>query len=463
MKRDTFLRATAGSMAVAALPRLSASALAVDVVNVTLLSAPRAGGLAFNGTIPGPLLRVVHGQRIRVRYVSGVNVPTSIHWHGMLVPNAMDGVAGVTQRSVRRGETFVYEFTPGPPGTRWYHDHAFGFASARGLFGMFVVDDPREEPADREYALVFHDVPDWRSFGAALRGVSSTPMIEPMGAPAMRSNARMGDEVAYAAYCINGASYPHSPKYPVRVGERVRLRILNASPTRTHYVALAGQELLVTHVDGNALEQPVVVNALRVGTGERYDVSVTFRMPGAFLLQGISSDSSEMRQQAVLFYTEGMEDAPAHAAPAMLDGLRVATYETIAGVVAETLTQTEPAAREFVLGGGGWGNPRWTIDDRIWPHTPKLVVRKGDRITVRFRNAGDMEHPMHLHGHLFELTEVNGTRLMRPLRKDGALVGPRSTATWRFVADAPPGRWMLHCHNEIHMNGGMMTEIVYRG
>jgi FtsP/CotA-like multicopper oxidase with cupredoxin domain len=330
------------------------------------------------------------------------------------------------------------------------------------LFGAFIVDDSSEEPADRDYALVFHDIPDWRSFDAALHGVSGASMTGPMGASHdMDSPPNMGDEVAYVAHRINGASYPHSAKYPVRVRERVRLRIVNASPTQTRYVALAGHELLVTHADGNRLEQPVAADVLRVASGERYDAMVEFRNPGAFLLQGLSSDPREMQQQAVRFYTAGMENAPPQSAPAMLDGLRLATYETLGGIVAEAVTETEPA-RELVLGGGGWDNPRWTIDDRVWPHTPKLVVRKGEHVTVRFRNAGDMEHPMHLHGHIFELTHVNGTKLARPLRKDGALIAPKGSATWRFVADAQPGRWMLHCHNDVHMDGGMMTEVVYR-
>lgn len=462
MRRRTFVHATAGTIAIAALPALSRRAMGEDIVNVTLRSAPRAGGLAFNGTIPGPLLRVVHGQRIRLRYVSGVDVPTSIHWHGMLLPNAMDGVAGVTQSPVRRGETFVYEFAPGPPGTRWYHDHAFRFAAVRGLFGAFIVDDPSEASADRDYALVFHDVPDWRSFDAALHGVSGASMSDPMGASHdMEPPPKMGDDVAYVAHRINGASYPHGAKYPVRVGERVRLRIVNASPTQTRYVALAGHELVVTHADGNMLERPVAADALRVAAGERYDAMVDFSKEGAFLLQAISSDAREMQQQAVLFYTAEMQNATPQSASPMLEGLRVATYEKLGGVVAEAATENDPV-REFVLGGGGWDNPRWTIDDRVWPHTPKLAVRQGEQVTVRFRNAGDMEHPMHLHGHLFDVTHVNGTKLARPLRKDGALISPKGSATWRFVANAQPGRWMLHCHNDVHMDGGMMTEIVYR-
>jgi FtsP/CotA-like multicopper oxidase with cupredoxin domain len=473
MKRRSFLRAGAGMLAVASIPRLTRRALASDVVDVALRSAPLRfapggssdfSGLAYNGTIPGPLLRVVHGQRVRVRYVSDVNVPTSIHWHGMLLPNGMDGAAGITQPAVRRGGSFLYEFAPGPPGTRWYHDHAFGLASARGLFGMFVVEDPNDERADREFALVFHDVPRWSSMEAAIRGVSAVPMSDPMGSGQnmQMMPARMGDEVAYAAHCINGATYPYGKRLAMRLGDRVRLRLLNTSPTQTRYVRLAGHELVVTHADGNPLAQPATVDVLRVGEGERYDAFFEVRKAGAFLLQGISSDPLES-QQAVVLYTEGMANAPAQTEPQSLDGLRVFSYEGAGGVAAQTKPAMEAhPTYDLALGGGGWRSSRWTIEGEVWPNTPKLRVRAGEVVTVRFRNTSDMDHPMHLHGHLFMLTEVNGMQLLRPLAKDGSIVSANGTATWRFTADASPGRWLLHCHNEIHMNDGMMTEVIYR-
>jgi FtsP/CotA-like multicopper oxidase with cupredoxin domain len=472
VNRRDFFRAGAGTLAVASIPRLTPRALASDVVDVTLRSSPvgfspapslHFSGLAYNGTIPGPLLRVVQGQRIRVRYVSGVNVPTSIHWHGMLLPNDMDGAAGITQPAVRRGGSFLYDFAPGPPGTRWYHDHAFSLASARGLFGMFVVEDPNDEPADREFALVFHDVPKWSSVEAAMRGRSAAPMSDPMGSgqSMQMMPAQMGDEVAYAAHCINGAAYPYGKKLAVGLGDRVRLRMLNTSPTQTRYVRLAGHELVVTHADGNPLARAATVDVLRIGPGERYDAFFEVRKAGAFLLQGISNDPLAS-QQAVALYTEGMENAPAQAEPQTVEGLTVLTYEVAGGAG----VQTKPAlgvrpTYDLTLGGGGWGSSRWTIGGKIWPDTPKLRVRRGEVVTVRFRNTSDMDHPMHLHGHTFMLMEVNEMPLLRPLAKDGSLVSANGSATWRFTADSSPGRWLLHCHNEIHMNDGMMTEVVY--
>ncbi|HEY2473301.1 MAG TPA: multicopper oxidase family protein [Candidatus Cybelea sp.] len=476
MRRLSFLSVAGGALAAASLPRLSERALALDSLDVVIKSAPapssliRAGRgtqpyeqlLAFNGSIPGPLLRVVHGQRIRVSYASLVDVPTSIHWHGMILPNDMDGVAGLTQPAIRKGETYVYSFTPGPPGTRWYHDHGFGFAFSRGLFGMFVVEDPNDEPADREFALIFHETPRPGAIEAARRGVSTAAMNEPMGSGEMQqpSSGAMGDEVAYAAYLVNGAAFPYGQRLAVAVGDRVRLRLLNASATATRYIALTGHELAVTHADGNPLARPVTVDVLRLGAGERYDALAQIRVPGAFLIQAVSSDPLQAAQ-AVLIYTEGMENAPPQPAATMLDGLRVFSYELAGGAPSAQTGAASAPLYDFTLDGGGFGKGRWTIDGKVWPKTPKLHVRRDQLVTVRFRNTSDMDHPMHLHGHVFSLTDINGKPLQRPLAKDVVLVPAGGSTTLSFLADSPPGRWLLHCHNEVHMIDGMMMEIVY--
>jgi multicopper oxidase len=480
--RRAFLIGVGGAMTMAALSRRPDRVLAQELVEFNLTSAPmtfepspgtRFAGLAYNGSIPGPLLRVTYGQRVRVRYRSSVETPTSVHWHGMILPNDMDGVANVSQPPAPSGGEFVYEFAPNPPGTRWYHDHAFQMGAARGLFGMFIVDDPAEEPGDKEFALVFHDVPQWSTVEAAERGISTVAMTAVPGSPetmemmasmrAMqrmqpRPAMRMGDEVKYVARCINGATYPRTPRFAVRVGDRVRLRLLNASPTRTHYVRLAEHRLTVTHSDGNRLARTVEVDALRLGVAERYDADFEVSRSGAFLLQTLMGPGLE---QAAVFYTEGMEHAPPVCSPQTLAGVDYFTYEKAGG--ATNAASVGPATRyDLTLGGGAWDSSRWTIDGKIWPNTPKIRVRRGELVAVHFKNTTDMEHPMHLHGHAFSLVETGGTWFARPLVKDVSLVPANGgTATWQFSADSPAGRWLLHCHNDVHMTDGMMTEIVY--
>lgn len=457
-------------MVAAALPQLSQRALANDVLDYTLTSTPLKfspvpgvdfAGLAYNGTIPGPVLRIAHGQRLRAKFVNNSGERATIHWHGMILPNKMDGVEGVTQAAVPDRESFLYEFTPDPPGTRWYHDHISDGVS-RGLFGLIIVEDPKDEPADKEFALVFHDVPKLNTIQAAMMGTSGAPMVDPIGSPEMlqmQPDDKMGDEVAYVAHCINGASYPDTQKLAVKIGDRVRLRVLNANPTQTRYVRLAGHRLTVTHSDGNRLEKPLEVDALRIGVAERYDAYFEVTKPGAFLLQGLSSDPLAY-QQAAIVYTEGMENASPLSSPQTLEGVDYFTYEKACGIAAGAVT---PAQHNYVIDGGAYGSNKWTLNGKTYPNTQKIYVRSGDVVSVHFKNKTDMDHPMHLHGHVFNLTAVDGKRLARPLAKDTTLVRANGgTATWVFKADSPAGRWLLHCHNEIHMMDGLMTEVVYR-
>ena len=475
MRRSAFLRlGAAGAMTAVALPRLSARARAAETVDYTLTAAPKVftpapgiafAGMAFNDSIPGPLLRVTHGQRVRVKFVNHTGTPATVHWHGMVIPNDMDGVPGVTQAAVPDRESFLYEFAPNPAGTRWYHDHV-GDGTARGLFGMFIVDDPHEEPADAEFALVFHDVPNLATLTAAMQGTSTAPMANPIGSPEMtemRPGDKMGDEVLYTAHCINGASYPQTKPLAVKVGQRVRLRLLNANPTQTNYIRLAGHRLTVTHADGNPLAQPIEVDAIRIGVAERYDAWFEVTKPGAWLLQGLSS-APNAYEQAVVVSTEGMENATPVGVSESLEGVDYLTYEKAGGIAAVPFVVPSGAVTQaYTLDGGAWGSDRWTMNGKTYPHTQRIAVRSGDNVVVRFKNISDMDHPMHLHGHVFQLVELNGTTFARPLPKDTALIPAYTgTMTWAFKADSPPGRWVLHCHNEVHMMDGMMTEVDYR-
>ncbi len=471
MQRREFLAAGTGAMTAVLLPQLSRRALASETAEYTLTAgavpfSPLPGmnfsGLGFNGTIPGPLLRVVHGQRLRATFINQTGQGSTIHWHGMILPNKMDGSEGVTQAAVKPGGSFVYEFSPDPPGTRWYHDHVSN-GLLRGLFGMIIVEDPRDMRPDAEFALVFHDVPKMPTVDAAMHGISTAPMLDPLNSPELNDmppGDRMGDEVAFSAHCINGASYPNAKKLAVKVGQHVRLRILNANPTQTRYVRLAGHRLTVTHSDGNPLPRPVEVDALRVGVAERYDAWFEVSGPGSWLLQGLSSDPLAYEQAAVV-YTPGMENAPPLSSPQSLEGVDYFTYVKAAGTTG-AMPPRGAKHYDFVLDDGKYGSSRWTINGRTYPNTPRIDVRRNDLVTVRFTNKTDMDHPMHLHGHVFDVTEVDGTALARPLPKDTSLVrANEGTLSWRFRADSPPGRWLLHCHNAIHMMDGMMTEVVY--
>lgn len=470
MRRGGFI---AGSMAAFALAPLSERALAQDEVRYELTAAPlrytpapgvTVNAVVYNGSIPGPVLRVRSGQRMRVHYTNRSPIETTVHWHGMILPNAMDGAAGVTQPPVMPGGTFEYAYTPGPTGTRWYHDHAKDLGAMRGLFGMIVVEDPNDPPADVECALVFHDVPQWSSVMAAMRGVSDAPMIDPMGSQEMadmKPGDRMGDEVRYLAHCINGATYPNVKPLVVKVGDRVRLRILNASGTQTRYVRLAGHRLRVTHADGNPVPQPMEFDVLRIGVAERYDAWFEVRKSGAWLLQGLSSDPFAYQQAMVVATPDALHASPL-SSPQSVEDLDVLSYEKLGGGFTGPFASNVATRTSYVLGGGAYASNRWTMNGKTWPNVPPILVRRGEKLLVHFKDTTDMDHPMHLHGHTFALVAIDGKALRNPLPKDVTLVGANGgTLTWLVTANGYPGRWLLHCHNDIHMMDGMMTELRY--
>ncbi|MDP9110566.1 MAG: multicopper oxidase family protein [Candidatus Eremiobacteraeota bacterium] len=473
MRRKVFIAASATAMASFALPRLPEASAARATVEATLIATPLRfhpapgqtfNALSYNGMLPGPLIRVVRGQRLKTTFINRSGAPSTVHWHGFLLPNAMDGAAGITQPSVENGGTFTYDFEAKNPGTRWYHDHDANLGLQRGLYGMAIVEDPSDERADMEFALVFHDIPRLESIDPAMRGVSKAPMVDPAGSPELREmtpDDMMGDEVAYSAHCINGRTYPQTTPLAVKVGQRVRLRILNANATQTRYVRLGEHRLTVTHADGNRLIKPMTVDALRIGVAERYDAWFEVKKPGAWLLQGISADPNAY-QQAVVVHTEGMERATPLASSSSLEGVDYFTYERAGGPAHRAPLRDATTFRDFVLGGGEYGSNKWTIDGKTYPEVDKISVRHGDSVMIRFTNKTDMDHPMHLHGHTFDIVAVDDRALARPLAKDVSLVRANGgTLTWRFAATSPPGRWLLHCHNDIHMMDGMMTEVVY--
>lgn len=495
MERRDFLKLLTGGCATAmsaqVLSPLTARAADSETVDLTLTARPfqfipcpgvTFQGLAFNGQEPGPLLRMRHGQRLRARFVNQTGTISTIHWHGMILPNEMDGVPDVTQKPVPNGGTFLYDFKPNPPGFHWYHSHVSP-QIALGLIGAFIVESPRDEQADVEVVLVLHDVPDMNSFRKALAGVSEAPMIAPEGAPELASMGHMqdgqmagamahgmahamGDEVAYLARCINGSAYPDTKPIVVKVGQRVRLRILNASPTLTHYVVLGGHRLRITHADGNLLPRAVEVDALRMGVAERYDAWFEVTRPGAWLLEAIAGDSLAIGQ-SVRIHTPGKEHAEPERPSESLKGLRYFTYQLAGDAVPSgpdlSLGRIDVRA-DFTLGHDMQDKSKWTINGKSWPNTPKILVHHGNRVLVHFRNPTNMDHPMHLHGHVFHLVEINGQRLSKPLPKDTTLVPANGgTSTWVFDATSAPGRWVLHCHNSVHLEDGMMTEVRYVG
>jgi FtsP/CotA-like multicopper oxidase with cupredoxin domain len=420
---------------------------------------------AYNGAVPGPEIRVREGETVRVIVHNELDQPTTIHWHGVPVPNRMDGVPDVTQEPVAAGASFTYEFPARPAGTYIYHSH-FGYQLDQGLHGALIVE-PRQSPGhDREFVLAMEDWAtldgggpaasragrvDRRGIGGMMGGMMRNRMGGMMG-----RSSRDGEPLRqpdYDVYAVNGQAGSAASPLKVRRGDKVRLRLLNPSSGTVFLLRLAGHTLTVTHADGRPVE-PVNCDVLQIGMGERYDVEFVADNPGVWHLLGRPIDSRRRAEPLRTIVYEGVASRTPSSESSK--ELRALNYEHLVALPEEDVPSVGGRVdRTFRmrLSGGMMGSALWTINRRRYPETEDLRIDRGERVRLEYSNMSMMPHPMHLHGQFFELA-VPG----RP-RKDTVLVPAHmGRMTVEFVADNP-GAWFHHCHNLYHHMAGMANVV----
>jgi FtsP/CotA-like multicopper oxidase with cupredoxin domain len=421
---------------------------------------------AYGDSVPGPALRANAGDVLRVTLSNQLAVDTSVHWHGIALRNDMDGVPGITQNPIAAGSDFSYDFTVPDPGTYFYHPHS-GVQLDRGLYGVLVVDDPAEPgDYDDEWIVVLDDwldgidtTPDAAleelrsSPGNAMGGMDHSNMggMHGMGGEGELQSPILGGagDISYPYYLINGrtTSAPHS--WAGRPGDRVRLRIVNAGSDTAFRIALGGHRMSVTHSDGFPVV-PVEADALMIGMGERFDVTVTLG-DGVFPL--VASAEGKSGQAMALVRTSPGAAPESGVWPSELSGKVLLGTDLVADESAR-LTQRPVARRHNVLLSGSMAPYRWTINCKTFPDADPLTVFSGERVRMRFTNMSMMFHPMHVHGHTFGLVQGGA-------RKDTVIVRPMQSIDVDLDADNP-GQWATHCHNIYHAESGMMTTLSYR-
>jgi multicopper oxidase len=434
--------------------------------------------IAYDGVVPGREVRVRAGEVLRARVTNRLSESTTIHWHGLALRNDMDGVPGLTQSPISSGASFTYEFVVPDPGTYWFHPH-FGLQLDAGLYAPLIVEDPAEPGRyDREVTIVLDD---WMSglgpspeetmrvlrdggmpMGGGMQMGAGTQMGGSGAMPMANSPQLGGDagDVSYPSFLLNGRRADTPQTIEVRRGERIRMRILNAGSDTAFRVALGGHRLTVTHTDGFPVE-PVTVDALLVGMSERYDVTVTVAGDGAFPLVGMAEGKNA---QAMAVLRSGSGAAPsASAHPAELDG-RLLQLSDLRADKAVSLNPKAPDRVHRVALGAAKEGYRWLINGRavdaeadVLKDARILEVREGQRVRLEFDNQTTMFHPMHLHGHTFQVVSPEG--VVGP-RKDSMIVRPNERISVDFDANNP-GQWLIHCHNLYHQNAGMHSVVSY--
>jgi FtsP/CotA-like multicopper oxidase with cupredoxin domain len=427
--------------------------LTAEAATLELKPGLKVQAWTFNGTSPGPELRATVGDVLRVRLRNRLPVGTTLHWHGIDVPNGEDGVAGVTQDAVLPGASAVYSFRLDQPGTYWYHSHQDSAVQLdRGLYGALVVLPRGAAGEALDRTLVYDEWP---------LGLEEFP--PPAQADfAMRS---------YVTTTVNGRTGSAVESIATTPGEEVRLRLVNAGYLG-HYVE-SPVPVIIAALDGHELAGgPETTDAIPLGPGERVDLLLTApARPFSLRLVGAFPPDREASQP----FASSAGDV-ALAEPGTHHLLDLLAYPGVAGDDPWPAGSTADKAFNMTLSeasGGGMGmgpmagmsgmdGVRYQIDGATYPATPVLRVAKGEMVEITFSNQGSQEHWMHLHGHFFRVLNGDGVRLPGRLVKDTVSVAPGHSVTIAFKADNP-GWWMIHCHQLLHAAGGMMALLAYDG
>ncbi|WP_312108132.1 multicopper oxidase family protein [Brevibacillus reuszeri] len=425
----------------------------------------------YNGTVPGPQLRVKQGETIKVILKNELTEPVTIHWHGLPVPNNMDGIPGITQNAVKPGDSFTYQFKVDVPGTYWYHSHQNGVVQVdKGLYGTLVVEPKEQQPVDKDFSLV---VDEWlkdesmagMSHGGDHAGMnmSNTSRGNNSSMDTLMSDAEMMP-LMYTIFSANGKTGAAIQPLLVKQGEKVRIRLVNAG-FLSHPLYLQGHEYKIVSTDGQPINNPPLVSGqlLNIAPGERYDIEFVANNPGSWLLEERSSNPGAASLAVPIVY-EGYESTKPKAVKGDMPIIDITKYGEAAK---SNFSLDDSYDIEYTMDLNtemSNGEMAFTINGKTYPDTPPLQVKKGDRVKVKLVNKSPKDlHPMHLHGHFFQVLSKNGQPVSgSPLVKDTLNLLPGEEFVVAFIADNP-GEWMFHCHDLGHAALGMMSEVKYEG
>lgn len=437
----------------------------------------------FNGSVPGPTIKLKQGEKVTIKLKNDLPKPVTIHWHGLPLPNSQDGIPGVTQNAVQPGKTYTYQFVANVPGTYWYHSHQDSVNQVdKGLYGALIVEGKHESKVDKDYTLVLDD---WISSGktmdemgnmSGMSGMNMSgnnknngSMSSNMGNMNMNSSnnsgMNMGDNMSmYDLYTINGKDGDSIQPLNVRKGDKVRIRLINAGYL-THSMHLHGHHFKVVSTDGNPINNPTALKdqLIRVAPGERYDIEFTADNPGNWYFESHDPVKAAQNMMAKIQYVGSNHSMDKRNDQSSLPFFDFTAYgEHKQGPF--TFNQQYDVHYTMDLNSGMNNKGMiYTINGKTFPNTEAIHVKKGDSVKITLRNLSQSDHPMHLHGHTFQVLSKNGQQISgSPIMKDTINVKPGEEYVIAFKANNP-GDWMFHCHDLHHAAAGMVTDVKYDG
>ncbi len=427
-------------LACAAFQALKAAGTAdyeLSIGPISLEIAPRTivKTTGYNGTAPGPLLRMKEGRPVTIEVTNATNEPEIVHWHGLHIPSNVDGAVEEGTPVIPPNSTARYTFTAAPSGTRWYHTHVMAMRNLKrgaytGQFG-FIYIEPKSDPGafDQEVFLALHE---WDPYF---------------------TNAQDAMDVMYKRCTVNSHCLGSGEPIRVKRSQRVMLRILNASATMHRRLALAGHSFTVVAMDGNPVATPKTVACLELGPAERIDAVVEMTNPGVWIL-GSTDDRARKDGLGIVVEYARQTGVAQWVAPS-----REKWDYTVFGRPANDVeAEKMPLVFEKKFAGSRWVD-KWAINGKSWPKNEPIRVKEGQRYRLVFDNRSDEDHPVHLHRHTFELRSIAGVATAGVF-KDVVVVPAKSIVEADFVADHP-GKTLFHCHQQMHMDYGFMSLIEY--
>ena len=508
--------------------------LTIDHLMMTI-DGRRSHGIGINGTVPAPLVRLRQGQNARLMVTNNLDEDSSIHWHGLILPFQMDGVPGISFPGIRPHSTFVYEFPVVQAGTYWYHSHS-GLQEQMGHYGPIVIDPAGADPIayDREHVIVLSDHSplhphvifrklkqqpgyfndDRQTLGGLLAG-EDQPLGERIEWGRMRMDPTDISDVTGSTYTylVNGHGPRDNWTALFRPGERVRLRVINASAMTIFNVRIPGLGMDVVQADGLNV-RPVTVDEFQIAVAETYDVIVQPAEDRAFTLvaeaidrsglaratlaprAGMAAEVPALRKRPLSTMKDMGMDMSGHEgmamdmsmreaanapqvklgpgvqmiAPMPVDrtgepgqgledvGHKVLVYRDLMALERNPDTRAPSRSLEIHL-TGNMERYMWSFDGvKLSEVAEPIPFITGERVRVTLVNDTMMNHPIHLHGHFFELVTGHGDHAPR---KHTVNVLPGGKVTFDLTADAP-GDWAFHCHMLYHMHAGMMQVVTVR-
>lgn len=480
---------------------------------VVNFSGEKADAIAVNDMIPAPTLYFREGEPVSIKVTNKLNEPSSIHWHGLVIPSTMDGVPGLSFDGIAPGESFTYRFTPQQNGTYWYHSHS-GFQEQQGVYGAIVIvpKAPRNLTWDRDYVVMLSDWTDedpddvlkhlksesdyykkprrdlvsfFRKLAGADAATRQKMWAERSGFARMRMDPSDISDVTGFTYLMNGMPNKRAWQSLAAPGERIRLRFINAAAATYFDVAIPGLSMQVVAADGQDVE-PVTVDRFNIAVAETYDVIVTMpvqQTQQAFTVFAEAMDRSgyvhgtlstqadlvaplpQLSERKVLTMAEVMPEHAGHAAghdDHMGDHKHHAHHHMHKPVLLnyadlKSLEDTSgEVTRELTIRlTGNMERYFWSFNDVKYSMAEPIEFAFGERVRVHLKNETMMHHPIHLHGLWQVLQNGQGARAPKLHTID---VPPKKTVTVEVPVDNR-GRWAFHCHILYHMATGMMREV----